>query len=89
MTRLYEDVAAGKRGQRHRCPRCRTAFIAQGSARFCSPACRQAAYRRRLVGLPPDAEPLWQLAPYRERRPPPASIAVTQVRPPGLRHPQG
>jgi hypothetical protein len=46
-----------------RCPLCTTAFTATGRQRFCSHACRQAAYRRRHHNTPPPV-----IAPPRARR---------------------
>lgn len=40
-----------------RCPLCSSAFTPAGRQRFCSHACRQAAYRRRLPSTPPTAVP--------------------------------
>ncbi len=35
------------------CPQCGHPFVRQGRARFCSPACRQAAWRQRQLASPP------------------------------------
>lgn len=40
-------------GQRSACPVCGGAFVPVGRQRFCSPACRQAAWRRRRPTLLP------------------------------------
>ncbi|MFG2542234.1 XF1762 family protein [Streptomyces sp. NPDC048594] len=47
------DVTAQPRGRRKRCPECRAPVTPPPTGRpprYCSPACRQRAYRRRVAG---------------------------------------